>query len=509
MRSAHLAIDLGASSGRAMLGLLDPREKKLELEEVHRFQHTPIETPTGPVWDYTGIVNEVMKGLRGAVRHAAQMGINLSSVGVDTWGVDWSVITPGGNLLGLPCCYRDPANEAAKQHTLNQLSGGAKELFQRGGIQPLPFNTLFQLVGRKQHAPELVPQAGRLQLMPDLLHYHLSGKLSNERTIASTGALLSAETADWDQQLIGSLGLPTDLFGQLVDPGTSLGELRPSLAAELGVSEPIEVVVPATHDTASAVAAVPAYGHSPETWCFLSSGTWSLLGMEMRDANTSAEALANGFTNELGVVADGKPTVRFLRNIGGLWLVQELQRDLASQGVEISFAELAKLAEEVTPFRTIVDPNAADLAAPGGSIAKLRRHAERTDQPIPQTPGELARCCYDSLAMCYAETVDRLERVTGCTAKALFIVGGGVQNQLLNRLTAAAVGRPVYAGPVEATAIGNLLLQAQGLGLVQGLNEVREIVSQSFPVNEIEPIALSHDHPEVFSRYSRVTSSPS
>ena len=507
MRFAHLAIDLGASSGRAVLGLLDRETRSLEIDEVHRFKHTPIETPAGPVWDFTGIVQEVMQGLRSGAAAARHAGIELQSVGVDTWGVDWSVVAPSGDVVGLPRCYRDPANAAAKERVLNQIPGGAQGLYARNGIQPMPFNTLFQLEGRRQAAPELVPETGRLQLMPDLLHYLLSGQLLNERTNASTGALLTADGSDWDRELIQMMGYPPGLFGPLIDAGTPIGTIRPEVAAELDVPETVQVVAPATHDTASAVAAVPAHDRAPETWCFLSSGTWSLLGMELSDGVTSPEALENGFTNELGAAVNGKPTVRFLRNIGGLWLVQELQRDLASQGTEIGFGELAALAEPVEPFRTLIDPNATDLAAPGESIAKLRSHAERTGQPVPKSPGELARCCYDSLAMCYAETIDRLESVTGRKSEALYVVGGGVQNELLNRLTATAVGRPVYAGPVEATAIGNLLLQALGLGLVNDLGEIREIVARSFPVEQVQPIDDAGDWSQTREQFAAVTSS--
>lgn len=488
-----------------MLGLLGEAPKRLEIEEVHRFEHRPIDTPAGPVWDFTGIVNEVLSGLRRGASAAVEAGVALSSVGVDSWGVDWSVVTNGGGVVGLPRCYRDAANAAAKERVLDSVPGGAEGLYRRNGIQPLPFNTLFQVCGRQRHAPELVPPSGRVQLMPDLMHYVLSGRTSNERTNASTGAWLTAGAGEWDGELLDSLDLPRELFGPLIDPGARLGGLRPSLAEELGVPASIEVVVPATHDTASAIAAVPAVDAAPGTWAYLSSGTWSLLGMELSEPVTRPEALAGGFTNELGVPRSGKPTVRFLRNIGGLWLIQELQRDLAKRGVVHGFSELAELAEAAEPFRTVVDPNAEDLAAPGESVAKLARHAERTGQPVPETPGQLARCCLDSLAMCYAETIDRLERVTGGEVGALYAVGGGIQNKLLNRLTAAAIERPMFVGPVEATAVGNLLVQAMGLGLIGDLDEVREVVARSFPVERVDPIGAGCDWLSERQRYATVT----
>lgn len=509
MQSAHLAIDLGASSGRAVLGLLEGDSVKLRVEEVHRFAHTPIETPVGPVWDFTGIANHVFTGLQAGSKAASEVGATLSSIGVDSWGVDCGVIGPSGELTGLPRCYRHPANGAARDRVLQRLEGGVDELYRRNGIQPLPFNTLFQACGRLDSAPELVPDGGRLLLMSDLLHYWLSGELSNERTNASTGSWLSVDTADWDFELLDTLSIPRGLLGPICDAGTRLGRLRRDLAENLDVSPEIEVVVPATHDTASAVAAVPVTGRDIGSWAYLSSGTWSLLGAELPEPIATPEALAAGFTNELGVCRNGKPTVRFLRNIGGLWLIQELQRDLERNGQSLGFAELASLAEDSEPFRTVVDPNAEDLAAPGESIEKLQAHARTTGQPIPKSPGQLARCCLESLALCYAETLDRIEQVSGRSIEVLHAVGGGTQNQLLNRLTAAAIDRPLYVGPVEATAIGNLLVQAMGLGAISGLDELREVVARSFPPERVEAQGAAQEWEEPRRRYAQITSNVS
>ena len=282
--------------------------------------------------------------------------------------------------------------------------------------------------------------------------------------------------------------------------------LRPELAANLGVGPGVEIVAPATHDTASAVAAVPADESEPGSWAYLSSGTWSLIGVELEEPITSPEAYHAGFTNELGVDRNGKPTVRFLRNIGGLWLIQELQRDLALQGTDLSFSDLAALAEKAEPFRTFVDPNASDLGTPGQIVTKLQAHAEQTGQPTPTSPGELARCCLESLALCYAETLDRLEQLTGRSIQVLHAVGGGIQNRLLNRLTAAAIGRPVLAGPVEATAIGNVLVQAMGLGLVRDLGELRQIVARSLPPQQVDASNVSGDWASARERFASLTS---
>lgn len=506
MPTAHLAIDLGASSGRAVLGFLGGSPLFLEIEEVHRFKHVPLETPSGPVWDITGIANEVLDGVKAGAEAARAAGVELRSIGVDTWGVDYGLVTEQGELIGMPRCYRDPANAVAREAVLDRIEGGVEGLYARNGIQPLPFNTLFQLWARTQKGPELQPANGRVLLMPDLLHYWLCGARSNERTNASTGALLAADTADWDREQLEALGIACEWFGELNAPGAKLGILRPELAVNLGVSPDVAIVAPATHDTASAVAAVPADASEPGSWAYLSSGTWSLIGVELDEPITSPEAYHAGFTNELGVDRNGKPTVRFLRNIGGLWLLQELQRDLAMQGNDLSFSDLAKLAEEVKPFRTFVDPNAEDLATPGQIVTKLQAHAERTGQPTPQSPGELARCCLESLALCYAETLDRLERLTERKIEVLHAVGGGIQNRLLNRLTVAAVGRPVLAGPVEATAIGNVLVQAMGLGLVRDLAELRQIVARSLPPQQVEASEVHGDWASARERFESLTS---
>ncbi|QDT68748.1 Rhamnulokinase [Planctomycetes bacterium MalM25] len=487
-----------------MLGLLEGEPLSLRIEEVHRFKHVPLEAPGGPVWDLTGIANEVLLGVKLGAEAARAAGVELKSVGVDTWGVDYGVVNQHGELIGLPHCYRDPANTAARGEVLGELKGGAESLYRRTGIQPLPFNTLFQLWARVQKGSEMMPTSGRVQLMPDLLHFWLSGTHSNERTNASTGALLEASTADWDRANLQQLGIPQDWFGSLCAPGTRLGKLRPELTAGLGVSPEIEVVAPATHDTASAVAAVPATGREPGTWAYLSSGTWSLLGVELAEPIATAEAFQAGFTNELGVDCQGKPTVRFLRNIGGLWLIQELQRDLALQGSEHSFSDLAALAVKAEPFRTQIDPNAEDLAAPGQIVAKLRGHAERTGQPLPTSPGELARCCLESLALCYAETLDRLEQITGRKIEVLHAVGGGIQNDFLNCLTAAAIGRPLFTGPVEATAIGNVLVQAMGLGLIEDLAELRHLVARSLPPQQVDASEVPSDWTSARERYTTI-----
>ncbi|TWU30247.1 rhamnulokinase [Bythopirellula polymerisocia] len=485
MSFAHLAIDLGASSGRAIVGLLDGSPLKLRLEEVHRFEHLPCPTPVGPVWDLTGIWLEILTGLGAAAKWCRENGAELKSVGVDTWGVDWALLGKSGEVLGLPHCYRDPQNEAACQRVLEQM-GGFEKLYERTGIQLMPFNTLFQVAARYHTEPKLFDAAERLVFLPDLFHNWLSGELQTERTIASTSSMLDVETGEWDTELLEKLGLPTDILGSIVEPGTVLGTLRAEIAQTTNASAKIQVIAPAAHDTGSAVAAVPA---TVETnWAYLSSGTWSLLGVELAKPITSEVALSIPLTNERGV--DG--TIRLLKNIAGLWLVQELRRELQQAGESQDFAQMVEEARRAEPGRTIIDPNYAEFASPGNMSEKIRQFAKKTRQPEPETIGQLVRCALESLALCYDHTLQQLESVLGKSIGVLHIVGGGIQNDLLNEFATAAVGRSVITGPVEATAIGNLLVQAMGSGELSGLPELREIVANSFPRNVVKPDAADH-----------------
>ncbi|TWT98153.1 Rhamnulokinase [Botrimarina colliarenosi] len=499
MATAHIAIDLGASGGRAMLAVLDGKPATVRLEEAHRFAHEPLDTPAGPVWDLTTLWREILIGIRAAAAMAAEAGVPVRSIGCDTWGVDWALVEPGGELVGLPHAYRDPDHARARDRLLARIDGGAEAVYQRTGIPPQPFNTLFQVEARHAASPGLFTVEGTsLLLLPDLLHFWLSGVRANERTNASTTSFLSAKTLDWDHGLMEAAKLPSASLGKLVKPGTKLGPLRPELAAALGLPDSVEVVAPGTHDTASAVAAVPAVDEAPGSWAYLSSGTWSLLGVELDRPKTTLDAFEAGFTNEQGV---GGRT-RFLRNIAGLWLVQELRRDLEQSGQSFDYAQLANAAALAEPLRTLVDPNAEDLAAPGDSIAKLQGHARRTGQPVPESPGQLARCCFDSLALCYADTIERIEQLTDHRIATLYLVGGGVNNQLLNQLTADATGRTLRLGPSEATALGNALVQAMGLGLVESVEDLRAIVARSQDVEIVSSNPSSADWAAAKQRFA-------
>ncbi len=500
MSSAHLAIDLGASSGRAIIGLLQGNPAVVELEEIHRFEHHPCPTPAGPVWDLTGIWLNVIEGLKLGAAWCRDNNAELQSIGVDAWGVDWTLVGKSGELLALPHCYRDPQNEAAKNRVLETV-GGKEKLYARTGIQLMAINTLFQVAARLEQEPGLFESAHRLLFIPDLFHFWLSGEMTTERTIASTSNMLALETGDWDLELMEQLGIPTQILGPIIDPGELVGTLRVELANATGLTGNVKIIAPGSHDTASAVAAVPVVDQeSGKGWAFLSSGTWSLLGTELDQSFASAESCAAPFTNELGLSG----TTRFLKNIAGLWLVQEIRRERVEQEEEISFSELADQATNAEPFRTLIDPNAPQFAAPGDMAEKIRAFALETAQPEPETLGDLVRCCLDSLGLCYRHTVDMLESVLGQKIDVLHIVGGGTNNRLLNQITAATMQRPVICGPVEATAIGNVLTQAMGCGELDGLEQIREVVARSFELETFQPGDAESDlvvKEETYARY--------
>ncbi len=496
MANAHLAIDLGASSGRAILGLFDTNSGTITLEEVHRFEHLACPTPAGPVWDLTGIWQHVLTGLGRASRYCKDNGVELKTIGVDTWGVDWALLGPSGELLALPHCYRDPQNDTACENVL-QLIGGFEYLYDRTGIQLMSLNTIFQVAARFEREPRLFDAAARFLLLPDLFHYWLSGELATERSIASTSSLLHVDSGEWDAELLTQLGLPTEIFGPIVEPGTVLGCVRPEVAELTGAPADLQVVTPAAHDTASAVAAVPATGTSD--WAYLSSGTWSLLGAELAEPIATEESRQVPLTNERGV--DG--SIRLLKNIAGLWLIQELRRDLQREGHELGFAALVEEARQADPFRTLVDPDYGEFGQTGNMQRKLRAFARESGQPEPESVGQLVRCCLESLALRYSHTLSQLESVVAQPIDVLHIVGGGIQNRLLNELTAEAIERPVVTGPVEATAIGNLLVQAMGCGALADLKEIRQVVSNSFDVETLAPVGdVQWDEPR--SRFAEL-----
>ncbi len=466
-----LAFDLGAESGRGVVGLFDGSQ--LELEVINRFSNGAVRLPDSLHWDVLALHDSMLETLRLA---AAVYG-SIDAVGVDTWGVDFALLGRGGVLLGNPRHYRDPHTENIMEEAFQRVP--RQDIFQRTGIQFMRFNTLFQLLAMQRDRSPLLDVAETLLFMPDLFHYFFTGIKVNEFTNASTSQMLDPRTRGWAYELIQAFGLPAKLLGSLVQPGTVLGPLRATIGSETGINA-APVIAPATHDTASAIAAVPA---SATSWAYISSGTWSLMGVELAQPLVNDAALEANFTNEGGVGG----TTRFLKNIMGLWLVQECRRAWERAGTKYNYDELTRQAEAAPPFASLVNPNDESFILPANMPAALADFCRRTGQPAPEGPGGTVRCALESLALCYRWVLDKLEALTGRRAEVIHIVGGGSQNALLNQFTADACDRPVLAGPVEATAIGNVLVQALGLGVLGSLADAREVVRRSFEVRTFTP----------------------
>jgi rhamnulokinase len=454
-----------------MLGAFDG--VRLTLEELHRFENGPITIHGCLYWNAFRLLEELKVGLG----RCTQRGIRLDGIAIDTWGVDFGLLLATGELLEMPRHYRDPRNRAAMELAFTRVSRA--EIYERTGIQFLPFNTLFQLFAIGLNTPRLLRAAERLLLMPDLFTFWLTGEMATERTIASTSQMIDARTGDWSRELMEKLELPAHLPPRIDPTGTVAGALLPEVSNEVGQSG-TPVIRTAGHDTAAAVAAVPA---SDGSWAYISSGTWSLIGVELSAPLISPETLAADFTNEAGVAG----TTRFLRNVAGLWLVQECQRIWAGQGHTYSHAELSRLAAVAPALRSFVNPDDPRFAEPGDMPGRIRQACQETGQPVPQSPGELVRCALESLALKYRVVLDTLERLIGRQIETLHIVGGGVQNDLLNQFTADATGKPVRAGPVEATATGNVLVQALAQRRLGALADLRAVVRASTRVQQYEP----------------------
>lgn len=467
-----LAFDLGAESGRGVVGFFDG--EKLSLEDVHRFPNGPVRVLDSLHWDVLRLWSEVKEALRLTARtHGAE----LEAIGVDTWGVDFGLLSPWGKLLGSPYHYRDARTDGMMEEAFRRVP--REEIFERTGIQFMKLNALYQLLAMRVGEFPLLGLADKLLMMPDLFNYFLTGEKVCEFSEATTSQFYDPRKGDWSTELLTKMDIPTHFLAPIVQPGTVLGGLLPSVAEDAGLG-PVQVVAPACHDTGSAVAAVPATGTNH---CYLSSGTWSLLGVEVTEPIITPRSLELNFTNEGGVCG----TFRFLKNIMGLWLVQESRRQWEREGDELSYNELTQLAEAAPPFVSLVEPDDESFLAPGDMPGRIRAFCERTGQPAPQDKGAVVRCALESLALRYRSVIESLEEVTGRKIEVVHIVGGGSQNNLLNQLTADCTGRPVVAGPVEATAIGNVLFQAMGRGHLSSLDEAREVVRRSFEVTTLEP----------------------
>jgi rhamnulokinase len=467
-----LAIDLGAESGRAILGQFDG--ERIALSEVHRFPNTPVPLPDGLHWDALNLWSEIRKALALANKeHNGQ----LAGMGLDTWGVDFGLLDRDGTLLGNPYHYRDGRTDGMVEAAFQRVP--REEIFAQTGIQFMQLNTLYQLYAMVlQNSPQLAI-AETFLTMPDLLNYWLTGRKVCEFSNATTTQCYDTRRGVWALPLLERLGIPTHIFPEVVQPGTVLGELRAAVAQEAGIGQ-IPVIAPACHDTGSAVAAVPAHGGD---FAWISSGTWSIMGVEAREAVINELTLACSLTNEGGV----NGTYRLSKNITGLWPVQESRRTWARQGQSLSYTELTNLAAQAQPLKAIIDPDHNDFLKPGDMPVRIQAYCQRTMQSVPETQGEIVRTALEGVALKYRWVLERLERLQGKRLETIHIVGGGTQNRLLSQFTADCTGRTVITGPIEATATGNLLMQLVALGRLSSIQEAREVVRRSFEVEHFEP----------------------
>ncbi len=467
----YLALDLGAESGRAMAATLE--NDRLTLNEVHRFGNGPVRLPDGLHWDVLRLWSEIQAGIAAAIKSGA----NPVGIGLDTWGVDFALLDRNGALLGTPFHYRDHRTDGVMEKAFESVPRA--EIFAQTGIQFMQLNTLYQLYAMSLAKSPLFDLAETFVTIPDLFNYWLSGKIANEFTNSTTTQCYNPLTRDWAKEMLETLGIPSRLFGPVSQPGTVLGTLLPSVAEETGAGA-IKVVAPACHDTGSAVAAVPARN---QDFAWISSGTWSIMGAEVRAPALGEKALAHNFTNEGGV--DG--TWRLSKNIMGLWLVQECRRFWRMHGEDLSYDEITRLAAEAQPFLAVIDPDADIFFHPGEMPEKIRQFCAESGQAVPQAKGEIVRVALESLALKYRLTLEHAEELSGKRLDPIHIIGGGTKNRLLNQFTADCTGHAVVTGPVEATAIGNLLMQAIALGQLGSLAEAREVVRKSFNVETFQP----------------------
>ncbi|WP_054955964.1 rhamnulokinase [Paenibacillus dakarensis] len=492
--SAVLAFDMGASSGRALIGEIVREEEgnlgKLRITEIHRFPNIPIQMGEHLHWNIAALFQEVKNG----IQKAFQSGFTPISYGMDTWGVDFGLIDRNGELIGIPYHYRDTQTIDMVEKTCAQV--GRQRLFDESGLEFMPFNTIFQLHAMvKANSPKL-DIADKLLLTPDLLHYFLTGEQVCEFTMATTTQLYHMKNRAWNIQLIQELGLDPSLFLDPIEPGTIIGQLQQSVCKELNVPA-IRAIAVASHDTESAVVAVPADSTS---FAYLVCGTWSLLGTELSEPLINQDVLELEFSNEGGAFG----TFQLLKNIMGLWIVQECKRQWDREGGEHSFSELVELAREAEPFRSFIAPDDLRFMNPPDMTAAIQNYCRETGQTVPHSKGEIVRCIYESLALRYREVLERVEQLTGNYYAGLHMVGGGIQNELLCQFTANALGRPVWAGPIEASAIGNMLVQFIANGTIQSREEGIELVKRSFPLALYKP-EKSEEWDQAFIKFISIT----
>ena len=468
-----LAFDFGASSGRAMLAKFDGN--KIELEEKHRFSNDPVNINGSLYWDVLRLFYEIKQGILNCV-HTGDG--DIDSIGIDTWGVDYGLLDKNDKLLSNPYHYRDTRTDGMYEKAFEIVP--KEEIFKETGIAFNWFNTLYQLLSSKLSDDVSLKEAKTMLFIPDLFNYFLTGKKRTEYTIASTSQMFNSQKYDWSREMLDKFGINPDMLPEMVYPGEIIGTIKPELAEELGIKE-VPVVAVASHDTGSAVASVPVTDN--KDFVYISSGTWSLMGVELDKPNVSDEALKYNFTNEGGV----DKSIRFLKNIMGLWLIQESRRQWQREGTLLSFDELEREAREATPFRSLIDPDYSAFETPGNMPERIRKYCEMTNQPVPETTGAVIRTIAESLAFKYRQVVEGMEEVTGKKYSVINIVGGGIKDKMICQFTANATNRVVNAGPVEATSIGNVIVQGIAHGAIKDLNEGRKAVQNSFDIAEYTP----------------------
>ena len=463
-----LAVDLGAESGRIVAGRYNG--VSIHLSEVHRFTNAPVDIGGALHWNFSELWDNIVQGLKLA---AECYGRQIVSIGVDTWAVDYGLIDAQGNLLGEPRHYRDSRTDGMQEEAFKRVP--RREIYERTGIQFLPFNTIYQLIAEAKANTHAYRDAAHLLMIPDLINFKLTGQITHELTNASTSQLLDVRTLKWSTDLLTRLGLRTDLFSDPVHPGRSIGTITPEIVKLTGLDQDVHVVTVGSHDTASAVAGTPA---RREGWAYLSSGTWSLLGVELDEPVINDISYEHGFTNEVGVL--GK--VRLLKNISGLWLLQECRRQWEREGRSYDYAELAEMATQTPSNGRLIDTNTPSFAHPGDMPSRINEYLIQTGQRACENAGQMARTILESLAQNYKQNLTMLEALIGYDINTLHIVGGGAKNKLLNQLTANATKRRIIAGPVEATAAGNILIQMIAGGYLEHLHKGRTIISRSLEI---------------------------
>ncbi len=482
-----LAFDLGASSGRALIGKVNLDAKTLDVEEVYRFPNGPIRIGRHLYWDIPRLWNEVKEGIRLAYK---KYGNKIASIGVDTWGVDFALLDNNGELVGLPYCYRDSRRKEAYEELLRVIP--PERIYMRTGIQFMPINSLYQLYAMVKDRSSLLHAARTFLMMPDLFNYWLTDVTSCEYTDASTTQFLDAYTKKWAFDLLEEINFPTNIFPEVIEAGTRLGPISSELAEELSISRTIDVIAPATHDTASAIVATPI----DEDSAYISCGTWSLVGVELDRPLINRKAMEYNFTNEGGALN----TIRFLKNVQGMWFIEQIRASLIRRGMNYSYQELTEMAAKASGFKSFIDPDDPRFLAPLDMIDEIMKYLEESKQEKPSGIGELIRIVLESLAMKYRYVIERIEDLTGKRIRKINIVGGGSRNWLHNQLTADFSDRIVVAGPEEATSIGNILIQLVGLGYIKSLKDAREYVRNSL---QIKIFQSNHTvkHDDAYTRF--------